>query len=210
MSSDKSLHKLRESQQLQFLMEYSDVPQKSVVCFIDLINSTEIASALSAEKMVRYYEIFLNSIAQTAERHHANVVKNLGDSILFHFPGNKSDLLFFENCLDCCMDIMNKKNEINSQMNNEKLPNANYRISLDYGDILLGKTSTSYVDDIIGEPVDRCYEMDHFGSSDDLVFGENLYNQVRSSKKYKHLKLTESIKNSDCEYSLYSIKKSNS
>ena len=108
------------------------------------------------------------------------------------------------------MDIMNKKSEINSQMNNEKLPNANYRISLDYGDILSGKTSTSYVDDIIGEPVDRCYEINHFGSSDDLVIGENLYNQVRSSNKYKHLKLTESIKNSDCEYLSYSIKKSNS
>ena len=101
--------------------------------FIDLINSTEIASSLPPEKMVKYYEIFLNSIVQVAESFNANIIKNLGDSILFYFPDNKKkDLLFFENCMDCCMNIMNKKSEINSKMKKEGLPNVNFRVRLFY------------------------------------------------------------------------------
>lgn len=208
MSSEQLLHKLRESEQLQFLLEYSDVPETNVVCFIDLINSTEIASSMPSEKMVKYYEIFLNLIAQIAENFNAKIIKNLGDSILFYFPKNeKKDLLYFENCMDCCTNIVNKKSEINSKMKKEGLPNVNYRTSVDYGEILLGKTSTSYVDEIIGEPVDRCYDMNHLGTSDESVIGENFYNEMGSSKKYKFSKYNESNKIFNGEYQVYSVKK---
>ena len=211
MSSEQLLHKLRESEQLQFLLEYSDVPETNVVCFIDLINSTEIASSMPSEKMVKYYEIFLNSIAQIAENLNAKIIKNLGDSILFYFPNNKKmDLLYFENCMDCCMNIVNKKSEINSKMKKEGLPDVNYRTSVDYGEILLGKTSTSYIDEIIGEPVDSCYDMNHLGTSDESVVGEKFYNKISSSKKYKFLKHNESNKIFNGEYLVYSVKKEDS
>ena len=211
MSSEQLLHKLRESKQLQFLLEYSDVPETDAVCFIDLINSTEIASSMPSEKMVKYYEIFLNSIVQLAESFNANIIKNLGDSILFYFQDNKKkELLFFENCMDCCMAIMNKKSEINSKMKKEGLPNVNFRVSVDYGEILLGKISTSYVDDIIGEPVDRCYDMNHLGMPDELVTGEKLYNEISSSKKYTFSKHKESNKIFNGEYEVYSVKKEDS
>jgi len=208
MSNDKLLHKLRESQQLQFLLEYSDVPEKNVVCFIDLINSTEIASNMYPEKMIRYYEIFLNSIAQIAESFNANIIKNLGDSVLFYFPSDKKNSpLFFENCLDCCMSIVNKKNWINSKMKKEGLPDANYRVSVDYGDVLLGKTSTSYVDDVIGEPVDRCFAMNHLGTPDELIMGEKLYNEINPSNNFKFIKHNESSKIFNGEYQAYIVKK---
>ena len=95
MSSEELLHKLRESEQLQFLLEYSDVPEKKVICFIDLINSTEIASNMPPEKMAKYYEIFLNSIVEIAESFDANIIKNLGDSILFYFSDNCKLVLCF-------------------------------------------------------------------------------------------------------------------
>ena len=211
MSSDKFLHELRESQQLQFLLEYSDVSEKNIVCFIDMINSTEIASSMSSEKMIRYYEIFLNSIAQMAESFNANIIKNLGDSVLFYFPRDKKkNPLFFENCLDCCMSIMNKKREINSKMKKEGLLDANYRVSVDYGDVLLGKASTSYVDDIIGEPVDRCYDLNHLGTPDELVMGEKFYNEINLSNKYKFVKHNESTKIFNDKYQAYIVKKENS
>ncbi|MDH3737139.1 MAG: hypothetical protein OEQ94_08985 [Nitrosopumilus sp.] len=208
MSSDELLHKLRESQQLQFLLEYSDIPEKNTICFVDLINSTKIASSMSSEKMIRYYEIFLNSIAQIVESFNTNIVKNLGDSILFYFTSDeKNNGLFFENCIDCCISILNKKSEINSKMKKEGLPDANYRVSADYGDILLGKTSTSYVDDIIGEPVDRCYDMNHLGTSDELVIGEKLYNEINPSDNYKFVEHNESTKIFNGDYQVYIVKK---
>lgn len=211
MSSEQSLHKLREIEQLQFLLEYSDVPKTTVVCFIDLVDSTKIVSSIPHEKMVKYYEIFLNSIANMAESFNAKIIKNLGDSVLFYFPNNeKRDLLYFENCVDCCVNIMNRKNEINSVMKKEDLPNVNFRVSADYGEILLGKISTSYVDEIIGQPVDRCYEINHMGTSDELVIGERFYNRIISSKKYKLSKHDESNKLFNGEYLIYAVKKEDS
>lgn len=208
MPDDKYLHKLRESQQIQFLMEYSDVPTKHVVIFIDLVNSTETTSSLSPEKMVRYYEIFLHSVAKTIESFDSKIIKNLGDSLLFNFQQNeKKDVLFFENCLDCCMALINKNSEINSKMKKEGIPSVSYRISLDYGDVLLGKVSTSYVDDIIGESVDRCYDMNHFTLPEKLIIGEDLYNEVKSSNNYEFSKNNESSKIFHDDYETYYVKK---
>jgi class 3 adenylate cyclase len=211
VSSNQLLHKLRESQQLQFLLEYSEVPEKHVVCFIDLVNSTETVSRITSEKMVRYYEIFLNYVAQMAESFDAHIIKNLGDSVLFYFPENKKkNLVFFENCINCCINIVNKKSEMNSKMAEENLPNVNYRVSVDYGDVLLGKVSTSYVDDIIGEPVDRCQDLNHLGISDELIIGEKLYNELNSSIEYKFSKHNKSTEVFNDEYQAYLIKTDNS
>jgi class 3 adenylate cyclase len=211
MSNNQYLHKLRESQQIQFLMEYSDTPIKQIVGFIDLINSTEIVSSLSPEKMVKYYEIFLNFITNVIEGFNSKIIKNLGDSLLFNFSQDeKKDMSFFENCLDCCIALINKNSVINAKMKKEGLPSVNYRISADYGDVLLGKVSTSYVDDIIGEPVDRCQDLNHLGTSGQLIIGEKLYDKLSSLKKYKFLKHNKPTEIFNDGYQAYSVKIDNS
>lgn len=50
-----------------------------------MISSTKISSNLSASQLSRYYEIFLNGIAQIVENFGAKIVKNAGDALIFYF-----------------------------------------------------------------------------------------------------------------------------
>ncbi|MDH3764447.1 MAG: hypothetical protein OER82_01385 [Nitrosopumilus sp.] len=207
MSTNQILHELRESEQLQFLMQYSEKPEKVVVCFVDLVNSTEMTSQIPAKKIVRFYEIFLNFVAKSVEGFNAKIIKNLGDSILFYFVSNETnDIKFFERCVECCNSLLNEQDKINSLLDAEGLPRINYRISADYGEVIFGKSSTSYVDDIIGECVDIIGDINHFGLPHEVIIGKDLYNQLQFSKIYKLSKDRE-IRICDEAYSTYLVKK---
>src|SRR5574340_834521 len=57
------------------------------ICFVDIVGSTEEVSRIyDAEKIRKYYSIFLNSMAIIVRNFGAKIVKNVGDSIIFYFP----------------------------------------------------------------------------------------------------------------------------
>jgi len=81
----------REDLQTQF-----DIPPEEIsfiersesycICFIDMVNSTNITAQIYDRKKVRtYYAIFLNAIATLVKGFDATVVKNIGDALIFYF-----------------------------------------------------------------------------------------------------------------------------
>jgi hypothetical protein len=60
--------------------------QNCYVCFIDMMNSTKIASELNSTQISRYYSIFLNATATIAKNFRAKIIKNAGDCLIFYFP----------------------------------------------------------------------------------------------------------------------------
>ena len=81
--------------------------QHACVCFIDMMNSTKIASALDNVELARYYSIFLNSMASIAKNYGAKIIKNAGDCLIYYFPefSNKSNPQSFACLMLTTLDI---------------------------------------------------------------------------------------------------------
>src|SRR4030067_1047177 len=88
-----------------YVVNFLETSQNYCVCLVDIVDSTKISASLTQQKLSKYYEIFLNSMAQIVEKHGGFVIKNIGDSLLFYFPDSSesSKSYDFKNCLECYM-----------------------------------------------------------------------------------------------------------
>ena len=75
-----------QDQLSNYVVDFSGEPKQYCVGFVDIVNSTQISAHLKQEKMSKYYEIFLNSMANIVEKFGGFVIKNIGDSLLYYFP----------------------------------------------------------------------------------------------------------------------------
>ncbi len=58
-----------------YVVDFSGESKNYCVGFVDIVNSTKITFTLNQEKMSKYYEIFLNSMANIVERFGGFVIK---------------------------------------------------------------------------------------------------------------------------------------
>lgn len=58
------------------------------ISFIDIVDSTKTTTTEinDAEKIRKYYSIFINTMAAIIRDFNATIVKNTGDSLLYYFP----------------------------------------------------------------------------------------------------------------------------
>jgi len=124
-----------------YVVNFLETSQSYCVGLVDIVNSTQISASLTQHKLSKYYEVFLNSMAQIIEKFGGFVIKNIGDSLLFYFPdSSKSSKGYdFKNCLECGLTMIEEHENINKILKKEKLPSLNYRISADYGGVSIMK-----------------------------------------------------------------------
>ena len=67
-------------------ISFTDNSQHYCICFIGIVDSTRNTVIIDAEKMKRYYSVFINMMAAIARDFNSNIIKNTGDSIIFYFP----------------------------------------------------------------------------------------------------------------------------
>lgn len=201
--------KLREEiikQQEDILVRFSNKNENSCVCIIDIVRSTVLTIDLSDEQIQKFYDIFLNSVATIVKKFNGIVVKNVGDSLLFHFPNiESSDKTAFMNVIECCLTICESNNKINKSMIQEKLPKIDYRISVTYGTVNTAKIATSSIDDIFGPIVNVCSKINRFALPNNLVIGSHVYENIRSSEKYNLRDMNVNPIISDLNYSVYLV-----
>jgi len=201
--------KLREEiikQQEDILVRFSNKNENSCVCIIDIVRSTVLTIDLSDEQIQKFYDIFLNSVATIVKKFNGIVVKNVGDSLLFHFPNiESSDKTAFMNVIECCLTICESNNEINKSMIQEKLPKIDYRTSVTYGTVNTAKIATSSVDDIFGSIVNVCSKINRFALPNNLVIGSHVYENIRSLEKYNLRDMNVNPIISDLNYSVYLV-----
>src|SRR3990170_4954721 len=58
-----------------YVVNFLETSQNYCVCLVDIVNSTKISASLTQQKLSKYYEIFLNSMAQIVEKHGGYVIK---------------------------------------------------------------------------------------------------------------------------------------
>ena len=170
-----------------YLVSFSGQNKSYCVGIVDMIDSTKIASIIGNEKIPRYYQIFLNSMAKILTRFGGFVIKNVGDCLIYYFPeSSKSNREYgFMSCLECSLAMIEYHETICKRLAKEGLPPVNYRISADYGSVTLMKSNTSESLDMIGTPVNMCSKINYAATKNGSVIGGDLYSMVKKFDDYK-------------------------
>ena len=168
-------------------IHFSSRSQNYCVLFVDMVDSTKITAEISdAEKVRKYFSIYLNTMASILRRNNARIIKNVGDSLISYFPNtsNSNNESAFEDVLECGMDMIVASPVINDKLYNEEgLPSLNYRISADYGRVEMAKSRTSQSFDLFGSTVNLCSKINSHAQPGGMVIGGDLYRLIKSFNK---------------------------
>jgi len=211
----KSLIEIKEKedvikQQEDILLQFSDHSEQYCVCMVDIMNSTKITLNLSESETSEFYKIFLNSIASTVKSFGGIVVKNIGDALLFYFPVIHSEEEFIlKKCLDCCLALGELHDEIVKKLEKQNLPIFDYRISSTYGIVRIAKTSTSSINDIFGNTVNRCAKINRLAPANGLIIGEEFYNGAKNFNDYIFKKIDTQFISEESDYLVYYVSRKN-
>jgi len=208
---DRSPQKLayfseRLKSQLDETISFNGKTKNCCVATVDIVNSTNITAPLPKEKTCKYYGIFLNAMALIAREHGGTVVKNIGDSLLYEFCEEKNpNGQSFVKTLECGMTMLKCLKIINSTLLKESLPSVSYRISADYGTVMLAKSVTSSSDDIFGPTVNICSKINRKAKPNSMVIGNDLYEVVKHLKDYSFKPIAEQSIGLKFQYPVYSM-----
>ncbi|HYX56363.1 MAG TPA: adenylate/guanylate cyclase domain-containing protein [Nitrososphaeraceae archaeon] len=163
------------------------------ISFIDIVDSTKITTTEinDAEKIRKYYSIFINTMAAIIRDFNATIIKNTGDSLLYYFPETSNNssaavddddgISVFKEIFECGLTMVEASTIINTKNQEEGLPALNYRISADYGRVEIAKSMTSTSDDLFGPTVSLCAKINSMAPINGMVIGRDLYEVTRSS-----------------------------
>lgn len=190
-----------------YMVAFSGQTQNYCVGMVDMANSTKMAAALGNEKISKYYQIFLNSMSKILSRFGGFVIKNIGDCLLYYFPeSSKENRKFgFMSCLECSLAMIESHDSISKALKQNNLPSVDYRISSDYGSVVLMRTNNSDSLDMLGPPVNMCTKINHAAATNGAVIGGDLYTMVKSFNDYKFKKVEEFSLGFKHSYPVYSI-----
>jgi len=168
------------------MVSFREIDQSYCVGIVDIVNSTQITAKLSQVKACEYYTVFLNALGYIAEANGATVVKNIGDSILFYFPELSKDE--FSIPVTCGGKMLEASEGINKILAKRELPKIQYRVSVDYGPLMIASYKTSCCEDIFGSTVNLCSKINRTAKPNGMVVGNDFYQII---KKSSHHRFTE-------------------
>jgi len=185
---------------------------QSSTCFVfmvDVVNSTHITSRLPSSMTFQYYNIFLNSMAKIVKAFDGTIVKNIGDCLLFYFPsiGGQTGKYDIFDPLDCGLAMIESHRLINKKMLQSKLPKIDYRISADYGSVLLAESTGTLCDDIFGPVVNFCSKINRIAPPNSMVIGGDMHQVVKKFKNYHYDRKDEFSNGFKVSYPVYSVKR---
>lgn len=188
------------------MISFEKLSQNSCIGFVDVVNSTQNIAGLSQEQTCAYYSVFLNTVGYVIENYNAKVVKNMGDGILFYFPKDLASSTFdYDATLDCGTKILEATYMINNILEKNKIPSMHYRVSLDYGPLMIAKYTTSSCRDIFGPTVNLCAKINRLAKPNQLVVGSDLHQIAKKSNNYKFNEVAEFQSALKQDYVVYSV-----
>ena len=180
------------------------------VGIVDAVNSTNITANLVNGKLCKYYSIFLNAMYVIIKEFGGIVVKNVGDSLLYYFPctldGYSNSAL--KDVLECSISMIESNTIINEKMRDEDLPTVSYRVSVDYGNVVIAKSLNSVIDDIFGSTVNLCAKINSKTASNSISVGGDLHQIVKNLAGYDFNLITSYSSGLKLDYPVYSVVRS--
>ena len=199
----------KEMSTSDYMVAFSGLAKSYCIGLVDMANSTKISASMNEREWCRYYEIFLNSIANILPKFGGVAIKNLGDSLLYYFPesSNPQRKYGFINCLECSLAIIEFHDPICKRLEKESLPCLNYRVSTDYGKVVIMNSNNSSTPDLIGPPVNMYTKINHRAENNGFVIGGDLYQVVKDLQDYRFRPETGFSIGLKHSYPIYSVKR---
>ena len=195
-------------QQEDILLKFSQHVQNDCVGVIDMKDSTKISSELSDESVTKMYEIFLNFMAKIVRKFNGEVVKNIGDALMFRFSNvDPNDSAVMKNILECCLSMIDSHNDLKEQLKAENMPELDYKISATYGSVKVAESTTSNIADIFGPTVNRCFKINSLCPKNSLVVGINLYKILKDFPEYEFTQLCVIEMKQKYGYSIFEVRR---
>lgn len=183
--------------------------EKSCMCcvgFVDMVDSTRITAGLTTRQLSKYYSLFINWASGIIRGYGGKVVKNTGDGLLFYFTSlADSPIKTVRNCLNSAITLSILHRNVNRKYISELLPELNYRISLDYGEVSFAQTVDSTSFDIFSTTVNLCAKINKVADPNKVIIGGDLYRIARNLGGYDFHEVKETISISNRAYSLYAV-----
>jgi len=206
-SLDESVNLTSNINSSDYLVAFSGQSESYCVGMVDMVNSTKITHQMNSEKIVQYYQIFLNSMGSILGRFGGIVIKNIGDSLLYYFPeSSKHKRKYgFMSCLEANLAIIEEHTTISNKLLEQGLPSLNYRVSIDYGPCMLMKSNDSSVTDMIGPPMNMCSKINRSAAVNGIIIGSDCYEVVKDFDEYEFKRAGEYSIGLKHSYPLYSV-----
>jgi len=195
-------------QQEDILLKFSQHEQNDCVGVIDMTDSTRISSKLSDDDVSKMYEIFLNFMAKVVRKHNGEVVKNIGDALMFRFANvDSKDTAAMKNILECCLSMIEAHDELKKELNAENIDELDYKISATYGAVKVAESTTSKISDIFGPTVNRCFKINSLCPKNSIVVGINLYEILKDFDEYEFTQFCSIEMKKKYGYSIFEVKR---
>ena len=176
-----------------YLVAFTTQSHSYCVGCVDMVDSTKISASLSKDKLTEYYETFLNSMAKIVARYDGRVIKNIGDCLLYYFPLSKDghDIDGLTKSLECGTIMIKAQQMISQKLVSNGLPSLSYRVSADYGNVMIMNANNSTEIDMIGSPVNMCSKINHTAKRNEFVIGGDYHEIVKKIEKYNFKEVYE-------------------
>ena len=195
--TDELTSKILSRSKSQQILDYQDEQEEAFtvtvgkptyfcVGIVDIVDSTKTVARLPANKSSRYYEIFLNNMAKVVRQYNGQVLKTMGDSLLFYFPDTSfSERKFgFLSSLECGLSLIDQHEKLKKLLSDEMLPQIDFRISFDYGNVTMMR-NTDWAIDLVGPTINTCAKINGLCPVNGMIIGSDLYEKTRSFREYK-------------------------
>jgi len=192
LNKEKQSHKgvyqtFQKMDTADYMVAFSGLSKNYCIGIVDMVESTKISAEMNEIEWCKYYEIFLNSMAKILPRFGGEVIKNQGDSLLYYFPeSSKGRKYGFMSCIECSLSLTEEHDVLCEILKKEGLPCLNYRVSADYGKVVIMKSNNSTSPDLIGPPVNMCSKINHLAQINEVVIGGDLFQNVKEIKDYRY------------------------
>ena len=202
-SADKSVTE-------ETLLKFSQHIQNDCIGVIDMTNSTKISSGLHDDDLTQLYEIFLNFMAKIVRKHDGEVIKNIGDALMFKFSNiDPNDSERMKNILECGLSMIDSHDELAKKLKEKNLPELDYKISMTYGSVKVAQSTTSNIVDVFGDTVNRCFKINSLCPKNSLVVGINLYEILKDFSDYEFNQFCSVEIKHKYGYEIYEVKRQN-
>ena len=175
---------LPKNEQEEFMVPVGK-PTYFCVGIVDIVNSTKIVARLSPSKSSKYYQIFLNCMAKVVNQYKGQILKTMGDSLLFYFPetSHAERKFGFLSALECGFEMMATHEKLKILLDEEMLPQIDFRVSLDYGNVTMMRNNKGHID-LVGPTINTCAKINGLCSVNGMVIGGDLHEKAKSFKEY--------------------------
>lgn len=173
-----------------YMVAFSGLAASYCVGIVDMVDSTKISAEMNEISWSKYYELFLNSMAKILSRFGSVVIKNQGDSLFYYFPESAKGTKYgFMSVLECSLSMLEAHDSICENSKKMGLPCLDYRISADYGRVVVMNSNTTSSPDLIGPPVNMCAKINSGADINGVVIGGDLYSMVKGFNDYRFQEL---------------------